>query len=213
MSTSPNSTRRRVESLLAADGMQPGDQIPTERDLATQLDQSRASVRRALDELQAEGRVIRLVGRGTFLVDHPADGEQTSPSDVMVVRRLLEPAVARLIVNAASQADINEILRCVERSEAAKSFTEFERWDGALHRAMVASTHSPLLARIYQVIDHARSDPLWGVLKQRSFSPEARESYERDHREILRAITHRDADAAERAVLEHTDNVTARLLR
>jgi GntR family transcriptional regulator, uxu operon transcriptional repressor len=214
MRTSPDGTRRRVESLFLEDAIQAGEQLPTERDLATRLDLSRAAIRRVLNELESEGLIIRHVGRGTFLVDPPGhDNGRTSPADIMVVRRLLEPAVARLIVGAANSEDVAEIRRCVERSEGARSFEDFEHWDGALHRAMIAATHSPMLARIYAVIDHARGDPLWGTLKHKSFSPETRASYEIDHRNILKAITNRDANAAEQAVLIHVENVTARLLR
>jgi GntR family transcriptional regulator, uxu operon transcriptional repressor len=212
--TSPDGTRRRVETLLTEDGIRSGEQVPTERDLAKRLDLSRAGVRRVLNELESEGLIIRHVGRGTFLVDAPVtDNGQTSPADIMVVRRLLEPAVARLIVGAANSEDVAEIRRCVERSEAARTFEDFEHWDGALHRAMIAATHSPLLARIYAVIDHAREDPLWGTLKLKSFSPETRASYEIDHRKILDAIVNRDSNAAEQAVLDHVQNVTTCLLR
>lgn len=214
MRTSTGSIRRRLEVVLSEDGIQSGERIPTERELADRLDLSRATVRRVLNELESEGLIIRHVGRGTFLIDAPAsDNGRISPMDVLVVRRLLEPAVARLVVGAASSEDIAEIRRCVESSEAARTYEDFEHWDGALHRAMVAATHSPLLARVYAVIDNARADPLWGTLKLTSFSPDSRASYEVDHRRILDAISDRDPDAAERAVLQHVENVTSRLLR
>lgn len=206
--------RARMDAIISSERLQAGDRLPTERQLCERLDLSRAGVRRLLDELEAEGRISRHVGRGTFLVDEGRDtsGQQTSPSDVMHVRRLIEPAVARLIVTAATRDDLDEIQRCLERCEAASTFEEFERWDGALHRAMMSATHSPLLARLYEVIDDARREPLWGVLKQRSYSAENRADYERDHRRIVDAISARDPDAAENAVATHVDRVAKNLL-
>jgi GntR family transcriptional regulator len=58
-----------VESLEAG-RWQPGDQLPTERDLAGHYGCSLITVRRALDELVREGRIERTRGRGTF-VQHP----------------------------------------------------------------------------------------------------------------------------------------------
>lgn len=211
---SQRNLRRQIEELISAEGLEAGDQLPTERKLSELLGLSRAAVRRFLDGLEAEGRITRHVGRGTFLMGHPSDvtGQQASPSDVMHVRRLLEPAVARTIVAAATQADLDALTRCIERCEAAATFEEFERWDAALHRTMIAAAHSPLLERLYDVIDLARNEPLWGVLKQRSYSAQNRADYEKDHRAIVDAISHRDPEAAEEAVLEHIHRVTKNLL-
>ena len=47
---------------------QPGDQVPTERDLAERYGCSLITVRRALDELVREQRIERTRGRGTFVL-------------------------------------------------------------------------------------------------------------------------------------------------
>ena len=207
-----NSTRNRIETLLLEEGLQPGDRLPAERSLAERLAQSRAAVRKVLDEFEAEGRVERHVGRGTFLIQAAADGNDSmSPRDVMAVRRLLEPAVARRIVAEATPADVAEIGRCMQRCEEAGTYRDFEYWDGAAHRAMIEATHSPLLSRMYLLVDQARSGSLWGDLKQRSASAESLQSYIEDHRSILEAIVNRDPDGAERATLAHVENVTRRM--
>ena len=207
-----SSTRSRIEALLLEEGLQPGDRLPAERSLAEQLEQSRAAVRKVLDEFEAEGRVERHVGRGTFLIQAPGDGSDSmSPRDVMAVRRLLEPAVARRIVAEATPADVAEIGRCMQRCEEAESYRDFEYWDGASHQAMIEAAHSPLLSRMYLLVDQARSGSLWGALKQRSASADSLQSYIADHRRILEAIVNRDPDGAERATLAHVENVTRRM--
>lgn len=207
-----SSTRSRIEALLLEEGLQPGDRLPAERSLAERLEQSRAAVRKVLDEFEAEGRVERHVGRGTFLIQAATDvSDSMSPRDVMAVRRLLEPAVARRIVAEATPADVAEIGRCMQRCEEAENYREFEYWDGAAHRAMIEAAHSPLLSRMYLLVDQARSGSLWGALKQRSASAASLQRYIEDHRSILEAIVNRDADGAERATLTHVENVTRRM--
>jgi GntR family transcriptional regulator len=56
-----------------ADGRYPaGERLPTEAELVTQTGLSRQTVRRAFQELTAEGTIYRVPGRGTFAV--PGDG-------------------------------------------------------------------------------------------------------------------------------------------
>jgi GntR family transcriptional regulator, N-acetylglucosamine utilization regulator len=47
--------------------LRPGDQLPTESDLARQYQVSRITAKRALDELVRQGRAFRQQGRGTFV--------------------------------------------------------------------------------------------------------------------------------------------------
>src|ERR1700674_1476206 len=66
-------TRHRLADLILAEsqraGLGPGSRLPTERQLALDMGATRSSVRHALAVLQAEGRISREVGRGTFLRD------------------------------------------------------------------------------------------------------------------------------------------------
>lgn len=66
--TKTGMVRAHLEELLAAAA--PHDRLPTERDLATDLDVSRPTVRQALANLEADGLVYRVQGAGTFVADH-----------------------------------------------------------------------------------------------------------------------------------------------
>lgn len=59
----------RVQSDIQAGIARPGDLLGTERDLQQRYDVSRATVRKALDELHRAGQVRRVTGRGTFVSD------------------------------------------------------------------------------------------------------------------------------------------------
>jgi DNA-binding transcriptional regulator YhcF (GntR family) len=55
--------------------LKPGDRLPSEPELVTQLGVSRATIRQAMAELLAEGLIYRYQGRGTFVapqkLEHP----------------------------------------------------------------------------------------------------------------------------------------------
>jgi GntR family transcriptional regulator len=52
---------------IQAGRLHPGEQLPTEADLAQQYQVSRITAKRALDELVRQGRAFRRQGRGTFV--------------------------------------------------------------------------------------------------------------------------------------------------
>jgi GntR family transcriptional regulator, uxu operon transcriptional repressor len=231
--------RHRLADLILAEsrraGLGPGSRLPTERQLALDMGATRSSVRHALAVLQAEGRISREVGRGTFLRDVPpnmpvggfdgaglilAGGTSPpppdasggfAPADVMTIRRLLEPLAMPLVVAWATAADFKEMDRCLDGGEQAGSYDEFETWDLALHRSIMAASHSPLLARLYAVIETARHGHFWGDLKRRSASRERRQIYQADHAELVAALRARDSERAVEAMRTHLGRVNSHL--
>jgi DNA-binding FadR family transcriptional regulator len=235
----PADHRHRLAEIILAEsrraGLRRGSRLPTERQLAVNLGASRTSVRRALTVLEAEGRISREVGRGTFLRAEPwpadnaaggaadqADGAETrdgvhpdqagfAPADVMAIRRLLEPPAMKLVVAWATTADFAEITRCLAGGERATSYDEFESWDLALHRSIAAASHSPLLTRLYAVLEEARHSRFWGDLKRRSASRERQRAYQADHAELVAALRARDAERAVEAMRAHLARVAGHL--
>jgi DNA-binding transcriptional MocR family regulator len=60
-----------LETAIEVGELPPGERLPSERDLARQLDVSRTTVVSAYDELRARGLVRGQVGRGTFVEARP----------------------------------------------------------------------------------------------------------------------------------------------
>ncbi len=237
----PAQLRYRLAELILADsaraGLGSGSRLPTERKLAADMGATRTSIRQALAVLEAEGHISREVGRGTFLRRAPdpasaAGGDPVAepappgrpgpprdlqiadgfaPADVMTIRRLLEPLAMPLVVAWATAADFNEMGRCLAGGNQARSYDEFENWDLALHRSIMAASHSPLLAQLYAVIESARHGHSWGDLKRRSASRERRERYQADHAELVAALRARDTGRATEAMRAHLARVNTDL--
>ncbi len=275
--------RYRLAELIldesARAGLGPGARLPTERQLAADMGATRTSIRHALAVLQAQGRISREVGRGTFLRQDPAQRGQAlagapglagtsrdsvagpadgglrapgarpaagiaesagghgagghgadghgaaaaaaralagqageapagfAPADVMTIRRLLEPLAMPLVVAWATASDFREMDRCLAGGDRADGYDEFESWDLALHRTIMAASHSPLLGQLYAVIENARHGHSWGDLKRRSASRERRERYQADHAALVAALRARDSDRATDAMRTHLSRV------
>jgi DNA-binding FadR family transcriptional regulator len=230
---------RRLADLILAEaqraGLRPGARLPTERQLAMDLGVTRTAVRHALATIEADGHITREVGRGTFLRHPDKSGGyplatvagqpggyalatmvgqlgDVAPADVMAVRRLLEPPAMALVVAWATARDLAEVRRCLVGGDGAETYEEFEHWDLALHRQIIAASHSPLLMQIYTVVESARQGQMWGDLKRRSDSRQRRHRYQDDHRTLVEALGARDAGAAVAAMRTHLDHVAQNLL-
>src|SRR6476659_5624327 len=68
-----------LTSALDAGEWNPGDRLPTERELAERYGCSLITVRRALDELAREQRIERTRGRGTFVLAARIDRDLDEP--------------------------------------------------------------------------------------------------------------------------------------
>ena len=195
----------------AGTGAAAGARLPTERELAETLGVTRAAVRHAFSYLEADGRISREVGRGTFWrVEELAD--DIGPADVMRARELFEPQVLPLVVTHATARDFAELERCLRGGEAAQSAAEFEQWDDAFHRAIIVAAHNRLLLRMYSSIEAARHGPLWGNLKRSHDSPQRRALYIADHQRIVETLQARELNSALEATRAHLERVRANLL-
>jgi DNA-binding FadR family transcriptional regulator len=194
---------RFIVDQIASGNWRPGYKLPTERTLARQFGVARNTLRRGLDSLEERGVIHRQVGNGTFVLKSVVSNDETtdpsiikietaSPADIMEFRLTLEPLVAELAVLRASDGDINEMEKILERAEAAFSISDFEFWDGAFHVAIVKSSRNRVMGDVYVAINTVRNHALWGKMKERSLTPVRRHRYEVQHRQILNALRNRD---------------------
>ncbi len=100
--------------LIALRALQPGDRLPTVRDLAVQVRVNRNTAARAIQHLESEGFVTTRVGRGTFVE------RSAVPVDPARRDRVVGRAIERLLVEARTVglplADLGgRVARAVER--------------------------------------------------------------------------------------------------
>ena len=204
----------QIRGLIGSGDLRPGDQLPSERELAEQFQVSRASIREALTAMQVMGLLERsrtgggLAARGnhvwftiaplsTYLATRSHIVEQVE------VRRMIEPEMGRLAAERATAADLVRIERCLADMAAdIEAGGLGAEADAAFHAAIAATTNNELLTRIVQLIGDA-------IREHREIfqTPEgARESLA-EHRDMLAAISRGDGDAAYLHTRRHIDTV------
>jgi DNA-binding FadR family transcriptional regulator len=209
-----------IEQKIADGSWSSGDRLPTERELVCRFGVARNTVRKALRALELKRRIVRQVGRGTF-VAAPAvpDGARTliesitgaSPAEVLEIRTLIEAQLVDLIVARATMGELRELESILENAERSETFPEWEQWNAKLHLALVAVTKNRLLIDIYEAINLARFRPEWVSLRRRAVTRERRIESNREHRRIVEALKQREPEAARIAMQEHLHSVRMNL--
>jgi DNA-binding FadR family transcriptional regulator len=219
--------RRLVDQLCAhlerqidEGRLRPGDRLPTERELSAQLGASRNVVRMALGELHKAGKITRHVGRGTMVAAEVSgvrgvEGlklSDVSPAQLLEFRIAFEPGLAEAITMHGSESDLQAIVDCVDRGDAARKWEDWEHCDRAFHQCLVAATHNALAIAIYGAVIGVRHKTPWLKVKQGSTDPEKWRRYQAEHREIAEALRARDALVAAQAIRAHLLRVRAKML-
>lgn len=204
-----------------------GERLPTEREFGLKYQISRSTVRKVLADMKAQGLIEQTVGSGTYATEkakaftglHPAKPAaasgfawQTSPAELMEARMALEPAIIEMVIGHATPADFAQMARCCDHAEAATSVEEFEVWDGLFHEAIASAAHNSFVASLFKLMNQARAQGEWGMLKKRSLTPERRLAYQAQHRALLAAIQARDPLQAKELATDHLRHVRRNLL-
>lgn len=106
--------KQRIVEEIGVAGLQPGDRVSGDHELCREYSVSRTVVRQALAELEIEGVVERVKGRGTF-VSHPKTAESLVQSltglfeDVATRGGHLRSVVRRLEVEPADEATARDL--------------------------------------------------------------------------------------------------------
>lgn len=199
-----------------------GQRLPTERAFSEQFGLGRGSVRKVLQELRDLGLIRQTVGSGTYVTPEAESlvrglaGEsasrQTSPAELMEARMALEPAIIEMVIGNATAVDFEQMENCCNKAEAATSVEEFEVWDGLLHEVIAQAAHNSFVAHVFKLMNQARAQGEWGMLKKRSLTPERRAAYQTEHRLLVNAIKNRDPVQAKAMATNHLLHVRRNLL-
>ena len=213
-----------IERTIFEGRLRQGQKLPPERQLARDLKASRVAVREALRTLELRGLVeVRQGSTGGYFVREADDRAvvrdfatlfrlgRLSRVQLIEARRLIEPEVAFLATQRATDTDVKHLLAVVEQREAeAAGGGEPRRFDLEFHRRLAETARNP----VHAVIIHALM-----ALEAEVVAPQVRlteaDSAEVSaaHRRVVEAIAARKASEARAIMAAHIEEVQASLDR
>ena len=204
----------KLRAFIEDNGYTVGQVLPPERVLAEKFGVGRPAVREAVKALSILDVIESRRGDGTYIksleglrVGWPAQVELRSADfnllDLLEVRKMLEPAAARLAAARANQSDLMRIESECARIEDATNWDGIAEHDILLHTAIIEAAGNPVLTELNGAL--ARLSRKSREVTGHS-APDCRQMIEH-HRLIVDAILRSEADVAEKAMLEHLHHV------
>ena len=203
----------QIQAWIAENRVGVGDRLPPERELATRLGVSRATISQALVAMEVAGMVSVRHGDGVILME-PAGSTKVINAlrqhaqqipEIIEAREALETKLAALAAARRTEQDlaaIDEALDVMERDvEAGGRGVE---GDELFHAAVTAAGHSRLLAKLMTEI----SDLIRETRIESLAQPERPTNSLHGHRKVADAIRAGDADAAVEAMRAHLEMVS-----
>ncbi|MDH3237047.1 MAG: FadR family transcriptional regulator [Deltaproteobacteria bacterium] len=201
----------KVKDMIEQGRLKSGDQLPGERELSEVFHVSRSSVREALRSLESGGYLESRHGDGTYIASQPVESlvsplasvifsEKDSQMELFEMRRLIEPQLAHLAAERATEEEIAQMEETLGLQEQAIAKGETgKEVDKAFHYLMAKATKNRVLLRF--------ADYMGDLLE------ESRDRYlqvdgrpERSiarHRQVLDAIKAGDGELAAQVMLDH----------
>ncbi len=208
----------QIQAAILDGQIQPGDKLPSERELGDMLGTSRGTLREALRVLEQKGLIeIRLGVGGGAIVKGPS-GEQITESLAMLIRNQkvslhhlaefredVEGTVAGMACAYASDEEIRRLEKLIDAAKAcweagATKWPEFVRVDEKIHMYIARIAGNP----IYEFILKTVHDNIH-IYYDRFLpcgSNELNENYE-DLRKLVSAVVDRNAAQAVETARAH----------
>ncbi|KID29566.1 GntR family transcriptional repressor for pyruvate dehydrogenase complex [Prauserella rugosa] len=201
----------RIEELITAEQLRPGDRLPPERELATMLGVSRPSLREAIRSLAARGRLAVRHGQGVF-VEEPATTKRLTSSltsyehdvdELFAMREVLEVPAAGWAAKNRTETGIEWLQdaydRLVDATRGTVDWDELQRLDAAFHEAVVRVAGNRFLLRTLGVLNEIMVAGMETTLRM----PGRLEKSAAEHARILEAIKDGDSRGAQAAARAH----------
>jgi GntR family transcriptional regulator, transcriptional repressor for pyruvate dehydrogenase complex len=216
----------QIAALIVSRQYQPGDLLPTERELGARFQVSRTVVREAIRVLTTKGLVEARQGHGARVRPQNADRvaealrlllqmRNGSAAAVLEARRVIEPGIAALAADRATSDDdtalraaVDDLGAAIAQCDPASKLEDSQldaliAADAAFHLGLVRASRNEVLISLLEAL----RDPIFLVRRISFHASERLTNTLAAHRAILDAVVARDPPRASEEMVRHLDEV------
>jgi len=181
-----------------------GEELPSERDLAEQLQVKRHRLRLALAQLRQDGELPKpIITRNVSILRGDIMAQATNALEVIEVRMMLEPVFVRLAAVRASPVQIAKIAQAATTPQGVTR----TMGDLAFHKLLADAAGNQLAASLYGFLRKIGSDQRLHISRPPEEVHTRILQRDQEHQKIAQAIAARAPDAAEQAMRLHLRRV------
>lgn len=210
----------QIKELIISGQLNPGDRLPSERNMMDMLQRSRPTIREALRMLERSGFIRTVPGtNGAIVQELGTSGVEQSLEAMLQTSRVSleelaeyrgqnDTMMARWAAQRHTESDIAALKQDLDEAErliAHGEFAAFVRRDSSFH-GLLAKAGKNQVAYILAMVMSNLSEPLMSRTVQRQSEGENRDMCGRVlsmHRKIYEAVRLGDANAAAEAMAYH----------
>ncbi len=215
---------RHLKGQIVAGEYKIGGRLPAERELASRLGVSRASLREALLALEIAGIVEIRGGAGIFVLNNQDISEfeandflkgAPGPYEILEARRIIEGQTASGAALKASREQVDELETLVQKllNTALDATEEFSMLDREFHIQIAKASGNSILFQMVHWLWDIDKGLMWKRWYHDQRSKKNRERSRNDHNEIFLFIKNREAELARTAMAAHVDRLVHRFLK
>ena len=203
-----------LTDMIAQRRFLPGDKLPSELELAVELQVSRTTLREALRILTTRGLVEVRRGVGTFVTQSKSihadydvlkiQNTNVTAKELYEMRLMFEPQAAYYACKRASDEELETIFRYGELDEEM-ILRRDPLWDESeqkFHNSIASATHNQFITALLPIFNRAIHQ---GVILANE-SPEVSEMTLHDHRVLMEYLRERNPEGAKTAMYLHIIN-------
>lgn len=213
----PDVVYKQLVALISSGRLKPGERLPSEREMATDMGISRQSIREAINKARTVGLIDVRQGGGTVVVSS-VGGHLQTPLAILLeeqaekifefldIRKLFEGWCAERAAAAARSADLRAMLQLLKRMESLEpGEAAWEKADLNFHSAIAAASHNVVAIHIMEGLKSSFND--YFKAKKFALRPERKDVLFNQHAGIFAAIKQKDPRKAKDRMTEHLEYV------
>ena len=215
------SVMEQIMNLLKNKELKPGDQLPSERELAEKFSISRGSLREAFRVLESRGLIKSKPGGGRFIRELKKDTiinaeniilslEKSSILELLEAREMFEVKIAEVAAQRAIPEDIELIKKSLSNAKKEEKLDDKEmKKDTEFHLAVARATHNFVFTNISKLhLDLLRETrgKTWQISGRKK-------EQQQEHQNIFKAIKEHNSKKASETMLKHLIGVRKAIMK